>query len=309
MKYETELISIIVPVYNVEQYLERCIDSIIGQTYKNLEIILVDDGSTDKSGGICDGYVEKDSRVKVYHKPNGGLSSARNKGLEMAVGKYIGFVDSDDYIASDMYESLHRYMREDVDIVSCGIICVDRSGHKTQSCCAKEMTCFDNIQSLRELLCRHYLEFSVCDKLFKRDAVGEIRFPDKRICEDFPFTWNIVKGCNKIINIGESKYYYIYRENSISRKKFYTRRIDYVLFARDILKDVSVSYPMLRREAELLYVTNILETIKQIHESSDKSSYESIRKRLVKVIKRMLLLILFNPLIAYEQKINCILLR
>lgn len=309
MKQETELISIIVPVYNVERYLEKCIDSIIDQTYKNLEIILVDDGSTDKSGEICDLYAKKDNRVRVFHKRNGGLASARNKGLEVAGGKYIGFVDSDDYIASDMYESLHRYMREDVDVVSCGIIRIDRSGHKTQTCCAKEMVCFDNMQSLRELLCRHYLEFSACDKLFKRDVIGEIRFPNRRVCEDFPFTWSVVKGCNKIINIGESKYYYIYRENSISRKKFYTRRIDYVLFARDILKDVSVSYPMLRREAELLYVTNIMEIIRQINENPDKSSYESIRKRLVKVIKRMVILIIFNPLIRREQKIESIILR
>lgn len=102
------LISIIVPIYNVELYLEKCIESIINQTYKNLEIILVDDGSTDSCGKICDEYAKKDNRIKVIHKINGGLSDARNKGMEIAKGKYIGFVDGDDYVASDMYETLYK---------------------------------------------------------------------------------------------------------------------------------------------------------------------------------------------------------
>ena len=106
MERKNGLISVIVPVYNVESYLEKCIDSIIHQTYKNLEIILVDDGSTDNSGKICDVYKEKDSRIKVIHKQNRGLSSARNCGLEIAKGEYIGFVDGDDYIAEDMYALL-----------------------------------------------------------------------------------------------------------------------------------------------------------------------------------------------------------
>lgn len=309
MKYETELISIIVPVYNVERYLERCVDSIINQTYRNLEIILVDDGSTDKSSEICDRYEKKDNRVRVLHKRNGGAASARNKGLEVATGEYIGFVDSDDYIASDMYEALYRHMREDVDVVTCGMVYIDRSGHKKKYYCTKEMVCFDNIQSLRELLCQRYLVFSPCDKLFKKKAIGKIRYPNNRVCEDLLFIYNVVKDCNNIINIGECKYYYIYRENSVSRKMFYARRMDYVLFARDILKDVSVRYPSLRKEAELLYVKNTMDIINQINKSPNKSSYEYMRKRLVKVIRKMLLLIILNPHITYEQKIKCILLK
>ena len=107
-----ELISIIVPVYNVEKYLEKCVDSIINQTYKNIEIILVDDGSKDNSGKICDIIKEKDERIKVIHKQNGGLSDARNAGLKIAKGTYIGFVDSDDYIAEDMYQTLYSLSKE-----------------------------------------------------------------------------------------------------------------------------------------------------------------------------------------------------
>ena len=115
-----DLISVIIPIYNVEKFLSFCIDSIVNQTYKNLEIILVDDGSTDNSGKICDEYALKDNRIKVMHKQNGGVSSARNVGLNIAKGKYIGFVDSDDYVENDMFEILHNLIiKNNVDISCC----------------------------------------------------------------------------------------------------------------------------------------------------------------------------------------------
>ena len=309
MKDNLKLISVIVPVYNVELYLERCIDSIIGQTYKNLEIILVDDGSTDKSGKICDIYENKDSRVRVLHKCNGGLSSARNKGLELATGEYIGFVDSDDYIALDMYERFYSFILEDVDLVCCGIVRIDKKGTKTLTGNAKGTICLNNKQSVKELLMRRYLAFSACDKLYKRKIIGEIRFPDNRVCEDLPFTYNVVKRCKKVVNIGSCKYFYSYRSDSISRKPFYGRRIDYVLFARDILRDVVIKYPSLKREAEFLYIINIMSIIDSIKESSNTGEYEYMRKRLIKAVKKMLLLIFLNPLISYQLKKKCIQLK
>jgi len=117
-----EQISIVVPVYNVEQYLEKCVNSIINQTYKNLEIILIDDGATDSSGKLCDELAKIDNRIKVYHKENGGLSDARNYGVERATGDYIGFVDSDDCIDSEMYEKLYEAIRkENVDVAECNL--------------------------------------------------------------------------------------------------------------------------------------------------------------------------------------------
>ena len=117
-----EKISIIVPVYNVEKYLKKCIDSIVNQTYKNLEIILVDDGATDRSGEICDELAKLDNRIKVYHKKNGGLSDARNYGVERATGSYVGFVDSDDYIDAEMYEKLYEAItKEAADVAECNL--------------------------------------------------------------------------------------------------------------------------------------------------------------------------------------------
>lgn len=115
-------ISIIVPVYNVEKYLEKCVRSILAQTFTDFELILVDDGSPDSSGAMCDQFAEQDQRVKVIHKENGGLSDARNAGIEIATGEYLGFVDSDDYIADDMYELLYtNIVKEDADLSICGI--------------------------------------------------------------------------------------------------------------------------------------------------------------------------------------------
>ena len=126
-----ELISVIVPVYKVEKYLDRCVASIVNQTYHNLEIILVDDGPPDRCGEMCDVWAQKDDRSRVIHKPNGGLSDARNAGIEQAQGRFLGFVDSDDYITSDMYEYLYAH-RVNGGICSCGYIEVDESARKNK---------------------------------------------------------------------------------------------------------------------------------------------------------------------------------
>lgn len=302
------LISIIVPVYNVESYLCRCLDSILNQTYNNIEIILVDDGSTDRSGEICDAYKEKDSRISVIHKLNGGLSSARNCGLEIAKGEYIGFVDSDDYIASDMYALLHSYMRDDVDIVSCRMARINKEGHIKIYGVSKIIR-LDNVQALKEMLHVRHLSISSCDKLYKKEVLKGIRFPVGRTAEDLPFVYNVVKNCRNVINIGACKYYYCYREDSISHKSFFTRRVDYALFARDILEDIVTEYPMLRKDAEARYVQNIMSVAASIKESPNRDDYEYMRKRLVKAVRRMILRIIVNPEMSYEQKINCITLR
>lgn len=127
------LISVIVPIYNVEKYLARCVDSIVNQTYKNLEIILVDDGSPDRCPKMCDDYAEKDSRIKVVHKKNGGLSDARNAGMAVATGEYISFIDSDDYVSDDFFECLLDVMnKENSDIAECSVVKLYEDGHLEQ---------------------------------------------------------------------------------------------------------------------------------------------------------------------------------
>lgn len=300
------LISIIVPVYNVVDYVDKCISSIVAQTYKNIEIIIVDDGSTDGSGEICDKWAKNDIRIQVCHKKNGGLSSARNVGISRSNGDFIGFVDSDDYISDDMYESMLKHMEDDVDITACGRVYVYPNKSKMRNFKARiasDVLKMSNEVAMDELLKMRYLDFSVCTKLFRRNLWENVKFLNGRTSEDLPVSYELVKKSRKVVNIAEAKYYYMYREDSISHKSFELRRIDYVLFYRDIYKDVKRSYPQEVNLAEALYIGSIISTWELIQNNqSSKEKYKIVQNRLRKGLKRMLFRILFNKNITDEMK-------
>ncbi len=204
------LISVIIPVYNTQQYLKQCIDSVINQTYKNLEIILVDDGSTDDSPKICDEYTLKDNRIKVIHKQNGGVSSARNAGLKIAKGDYIGFVDSDDFIAPDMYETLCRELiSTNTDLVICNwYIECDKWIENTVFPKEKVLTIQEAVKYL-------YRSSSVCTRLFKKNTIENIFFNEKiGFGEDRLFYLEVYNKINKISCCPSAKYYYRKNLNS-----------------------------------------------------------------------------------------------
>ena len=202
------LISVIVPVYKVELFLERCLNSIIGQTYRNLEIILVDDGFPDKCPQICDSYAKKDGRIKVIHQKNKGLSGARNAGVDSALGEYIGFVDSDDWIDSDMYASLMQSaIEDDADIVCCGVIHTmdekvlwELSYEKPQIMTSEE--------ALHDLIYWHTRNTIVCNKIYKSFLFDNIRFPCGEVHEDNAVMYKLIGGAKKISYIDKTCYIY-----------------------------------------------------------------------------------------------------
>lgn len=221
------MISIIVPVYNVEKYLDRCIESIINQTYKNIEIILVDDGSTDKSGEICDNYANLDTRIEVIHKVNGGVSSARNKGLDIANGEYIGFVDSDDYIHPKMYETLLSNLIDyDADISMCNYIKGIEDNYNFKKIknnleilnTLEQMNCLYNDKVGQILGC--YL------KLYKRELFNSLRFKENKIFEDWLIVHQIHFKSNKMVYTSDALYYYRKREGSIIHSEFNIKKLD-----------------------------------------------------------------------------------
>jgi len=220
------LISIIIPVYNVEKYLNRCIESIINQTYKNLEIILVDDGSTDNSGKICDEYALKDNRIKVIHKQNGGVSSARNKGLEVATGEYIGFVDSDDYIEKDMYELLLSTIIETKSQV---VVCNWFKGTESNWIENKNFPTKEKLTKTEALESFYWCMFS-WNKLFNRRVIENIRFLESCSCgEDTLFVFNIFIKLEQIYCINLPKYYYRINTNSILHSRIFKKSfLDYI---------------------------------------------------------------------------------
>lgn len=216
-------ISIIVPVYKVEPYIHKCINSILAQTYTNFELILIDDGSPDRCGEICDYYASKDPRIKVIHKENGGQASARNMGLDIAEGEYIGFVDSDDYIENDMFELLMmNAMKFEADVVECGINIVN--GKKIQQIQNNnEFEFGDNIFALKGLLNNRYRN-CIWNKLYKKEIFQTLRFPNK-LYEDGFLAFKIYYLAKKYVFIGKSKYYYVQRnESTMSKQKNFTLR-------------------------------------------------------------------------------------
>ena len=223
-----DLISVIVPIYKVEKYLKKCIDSIITQTYKNLEIILVDDGSPDNCGKICDEYAKQDNRIKVIHKENGGLSDARNKGIDISSGKYLTFVDSDDFIHPECCEKMLKNMGESqiLQVSMCSVtplrtININRISDKI------------NIYGMQEIINIYYGEKKIitpmaCGKLYKRELFSHIRFPKGRIFEDASVVHKILENCNQISLIPDSLYYWRENKNSITHifnRQFYVDSI------------------------------------------------------------------------------------
>lgn len=211
------LISIIVPVYKVEKYLDRCISSIVNQTYKNLEIILVDDGSPDSCPQKCDEWAEKDSRIKVIHKDNGGLSSARNVALDIAIGDYIGFVDSDDYIALDMYEKLLSVLANHrIDIITFDC---NRVNENDETICSTEHIVEGVLTSenaLKELL-KGNINNYMWNKLFKACIFESVRFPEGRVWEDMAICYKLFMLSEKIYCYPEKMYFYFMNSGSISK--------------------------------------------------------------------------------------------
>ena len=229
-----ELISVVVPVYNVEKYLKKCVDSILNQTYKNLEIFLVDDGSLDNSGSICDEYAKKDKRIIVVHKANGGLSDARNVAIDQATGKYITFIDSDDYVALDMIEFLYRNIKENNAEIS---TCMYQNFWENQELQLDKLeqpsiNVFDNQQALELMLYQKNCTTSAWGKLYLTKLFEGIRYPFGKICEDLDTTYLLFAKAKKIVISNCKKYYYLQRQNSIINSKFNEKRMDALDFAR-----------------------------------------------------------------------------
>lgn len=249
------LITVIVPIFNIKDCLERCVDSICAQTYKNLEILLIDDGSTDGTEKLCDILSERDDRIRVFHKENGGSSSARNLGLTKATGDYIGFVDSDDYIDPEMYEEMLALLeKEHLDVVQISRDEIDENGNKRPDVCIppKNIRLCDNKTFLQELLL-HEGDCSFCTKLFKRSLLEEKRFPIGELNEDFKLFVSMLPEISAVGILPKQGYHVFYRIGSNTRKKdkndFSTVYIDIVRNADWVSEIVEKEFPELTHYA------------------------------------------------------------
>ena len=223
-----ELISVIIPVFNVEAYLNKCMASVVQQSYKELEIIVVDDGSTDNSSQICDEWALKDSRIHVIHKENGGLSDARNAGLAVATGGYISFVDSDDWLKPRFMETLMRTLKEtNADIVECGVTYVDEQEHVLRKRCFRENKAIKNrIEALRALIKEDGIYQTVWNKLYRHDVLKGILFEKGKYNEDDFWTYQVFDRAEKLAVISDELYCYLQRNTSIMGNGYQLKRLN-----------------------------------------------------------------------------------
>lgn len=323
-KVSNPLISVIIPVYKVEKYLEKCVDSVINQTYDNLEIILVDDGSPDNCPKMCDEYAKKDKRIKVIHKENGGLSDARNVGIKNSNGEYIGFVDSDDWVSKDMYKDLYNLIiKTQSDIAISEII-------RTND----ESVIINNIDEIitefnqKEYLKRYFkigfqtTEYYAVNKLYKRNIIKEDQYPIGLTSEDVFGTYKAILNAKKIVKTNKIHYFYRYNENSItgkfSKKDFdllkiwdkvveYTKKTapQYIEYAQ--INRIRINYTLLVRMAINLDYNDIMNNYKAEYTNcfNDlKNNKKVISKAKMSFARRLsLLLILIN------YHIFCVLVR
>ena len=222
-----DLISVIVPIYKVEKYLDKCVESIVNQTYKNLEIILVDDGSPDSCPQMCDQWAQKDQRIKVIHKQNGGLSDARNAGMKIATGEYVAFIDSDDYIACEFVEKLYDTMtKEQSDIVECAVIKFNEGEVPAIPNIDSELESFDTNMGLSLLMAEKGFHQYVWNKLYKAELALTVDFAKGKLNEDEFWTYQVFGKAKKVTSINLPMYFYLQRSSSIMGTSYNIHRLD-----------------------------------------------------------------------------------
>jgi glycosyltransferase involved in cell wall biosynthesis len=242
---ETPLISVIVPVYNIEGYVRKCVDSIIKQTYSNIEIILVDDGSTDGSSAVCDELADSDARVKVFHTTNGGQSVARNIGIKASSGDYFAFIDGDDYVAADYILHLFELLKEYQADISVTNYCIQRDGGKK----SKEekvipyVLFMNRYEALEMLLYKKYFSTSVCGKLFRRSLFDGVEFLSGKVIEDLGFLYKVFDKADRLVYSSAVDYVYVQRSTSTLHTRGEAIIRDCVVLAEEMKEYIICRYP------------------------------------------------------------------
>ena len=274
------LISVIIPAYNIEDYIERCLKSVCAQTYTNLEIIVVDDGSKDQTGKIIDRMATKDTRIIPVHKKNAGVSAARNTGLDLATGDYIGFVDGDDIIEEDMYEFLiNNALKYNADISHCGyqMVFPNRVDYYYNT---GEVRIQDNYQGVYDLIKADKIEPGLCNKLYIREVIGNNRLDERiKINEDLLFNYILFRRSKKSVFVDYPKYYYIIRKNSASTSSINFHKIKDPLRVLEILmnQESGVIYELL--EKRYLYALEKISTMAVLKDDQAQLAYQREKRK------------------------------
>lgn len=300
------LISIIVPCYNVEQYIHKCVDTILDQTYDNLEIFLVDDGSPDNCGEICDEYAKKDARIKVIHKQNGGLSDARNVAIDVALGEYIVFVDSDDFVASDYVETLYRLVNEnDAQMGVTWHKCFDEGTepeydtHK-----GKIVKVLERDDALASMFYQKDFDTAAWAKIYRRNLFEGIRYPKGWLFEDLPTTYRLIMKCKRVAFTNYMSYFYLIRHNSIEGAPFKPAKYESCRKIINQLKHDCAFMPTnkIQKAMNCRIVSFLFHILLDI-----PKDHEDMRRDLITEIKHLRWKVLFDRQARKKARIACLL--
>lgn len=267
-----ELISVIVPVYQVEAYLNQCVQSIVNQTYSNLQIILVDDGSPDRCGSMCEAWAEKDPRIQVLHKQNGGLSDARNAGMEVATGVYTAFVDSDDWIAPDFIQTLYDAMiHSGAQIAACDVCLVYPGEEPERTDGVRERKTYTTEEAIRDLLHGRALRTVAWNKLYLSTLLEGERYPVGKHHEDEFLTYRLCGKAEKLVYVDRPMYFYLQRPGSIMHS-FTVRRLDALEARLERLEYLKEHYPALCQNEKFALCMFCAFLYRQAQKTSDPSA-------------------------------------
>lgn len=300
-----DLISVIVPVYNVEKYLKKCIESIRNQTYSNIEIILINDGSTDNCGLICDEYSKIDDRIKVFHKENTGQASARNLGIRKANGEFLCFIDSDDYIDNEMIDELYKAcIKNNVDISWCDKILEIENNKKSIACICDKECKMTKVEALRKVLLH---DTSTCDKLYRKNIFEEVTFPEDRFFEDIIAIYKIIEKSDYVFHVGKPYYHYYQHSDSTVHKEFHINKMDYAYNAKEFYNHICNNYKELREEANAYYILVLTSVIGDLYKY--RKNFKKQYEELLDEYKIALNGNLRNQYIPFVKKIMCLFIR
>lgn len=274
-------VSIIIPVYNVKEYVEKCIESVLNQTYKNIEVIIINDGSTDGCEKIVNKYAQKDKRIKVINKENGGLASARNIGLKLVTGNYVMFVDSDDWIAENTIEKLYKELKkEKYDIIEFGYTKVDEKSIIVDGYKFYEKKLLSNESILKEYFSNNIIQEVVWNKIYNRNILQGISMQEGRIYEDYMVMPEILINTNELLIIPDIFYSYLQRRNSIVHSKFSKKNLDWIYAGNYVIdfcnKNIKKYEYAARLRKIMLCVQQYNELIKSDIETNEKIKYKNI---------------------------------
>lgn len=298
-------ISVVIPVYKVEKYLDECLESVVNQTYKNLEIILVDDGSPDNCPKMCDEWARKDDRIKVIHKENGGLSDARNAGVKVSTGKYLSFIDSDDYVEKNLYEVAIEKLKDN----NAQIFVFGRSylyGNNKESNSNKKIELIMNSEeALDKMNIFQYYDVAAWDKIYKRDLFENIEFPKGKLCEDWYTTYKVIDKADKVVFNSTPLYVYRQRSNSITHSNVAKINREPLYASKEVLEFIKEKHPNIVQNAISKYVVSCIGVYNNYLYYTKDTDKE--KKEILEIVKNYYKEAISNKELAFSRKAQIIL--